>query len=99
MKPNIAVTYISTFGSCHPIPFLLKIPFLDARHLINLIINFYPFSMTESVLVKILDDNNASALDAALEAAMVFADKGPVTAELTQALAPVRSIDGFFLFR
>ncbi len=49
----------------------------------------HSLSLTESMLVKILDDNNASALDAALEAAMVFADKGPITAELTQALAPV----------
>jgi hypothetical protein len=41
------------------------------------------------LLAKAVDDNNASALDAALDACLLFADKGPCTEAVAQSLAPV----------
>jgi hypothetical protein len=39
--------------------------------------------------VGLLDESNASALDAALDAVLIFVDKGPWTPSLTEAIVPV----------
>lgn len=48
-----------------------------------------PPLFTESSLVGLLDESNASALDAALDAVLIFVDKGPWTPSLTEAIVPV----------
>lgn len=54
-----------------------------------------PISAAEPLLPKLLDDKNASCLDAALDAAMAFAEHCPSAAKSAEAVAPPVVANGF----